>query len=895
MADDSPVHLDNSWAANRIKVPKGVKSMFMWRVMRFVGLFSGFFLSAFAASTPAAAPAFSLAAGTYPTARTVTISDATARAAIYYTTTSINDPICPSDTTATMTNGVGGGFTKRTITAPGGNIAEDATSSVVGTNSASAALTSSGFWFMQMATFSAGSGTVVSPSVVPTLSGVTPASGSTLGGTEVTITGTKFAGLATVKFGFTAATNVVVVNSATIMATTPAGTAGTAAVTVTNSRGRVGILPGAFTYVVPVLPIPTFSVASGTYTTAQTVTISDATAGATIYYTTNGATPSTSSTKYTGAITVSATETIEAIAVAAGLTKSAVVIANYTIAPMLPTPTFSLPAGTYTSGQSVTISDATAGAAIYYTTNGTTPTISSTLYKRPVSVTSTTTLRAVAALPSGPASSVATAAYVITQPSSPIKTPNSSSTFFGMNINNLLNGTPWPNLPVRTIRLWDTQTLWGDLNSTRDTYKWQSLDSQINLARANNAGVIYAFGGVPPWALPTNVPVTSVTRSAGIVTVTTAVPHGLYYNSTLSAASQIMISVSKVSDGSFNGSFYLTGTPTANIFTYTQAGADGSSSSGAISAICSGLYAPTGCAEAPANLSDWDQYLTQLISHIGPRAIQYWELWNEPNIAEFWKGDPKILVAMAKDAQRIIKSVDPKAVILSPGVAGNYETQVQCGGNPKYCGSAWLSNWLGLGGTRYIDAVAFHGYPVTGEAPEQIQGSIDLVQATMAQHGVGCLPLWDTESSWGQNTALPAQSDQVGWLARHLLLEESMGVQRTIWYAYDSPSWGTLWKDTTDINAAGEAYGQLAKWLTGTTLTGPCAGSPNDATTFVCTYTRPNGYVAQAIWNTTSEKSLAVSKQFVQYRDLSGVVRSITGGTVEISTSPILLESSSAF
>lgn len=781
--------------------------------MRFVGLFSGFFPSAFAASIPAAAPAFSLAAGTYPTARTVTISDATARPAIYYTTTSINDLICPADTTATMTNGTEGGFTKRTIIAPGGNIAENATSSVVGTGSASAALTSFGPWFMQMATFSAGSGTVESPSVMPRLSGVTPASGSTLGGTAVTITGMKFAGLATVKFGSTAATNVVVVNSTTITATTPAGTAGTAAVTVTNSRGRVGILPGAFTYVAPVLPIPTFSVASGTYTTAQTVTISDA----------------------------------------------------------------------------------TAGAPIYYTTNGTTPTISSTLYKRPVSVTSTTTLRAVAALPSGPASLVATAAYVITQSSSPIKTPNSSSTFFGMNINNLLNGTPWPNLPIRTIRLWDTQTLWGDLNSTRDTYNWQSLDSQINLARANNAGVIYAFGGVPPWALPTNVPVTSITRSAGIVTVTTAVPHGLYYNSTLSAASQIMISVSKVSDGSFNGSFYLTGTPTANILTYTQAGADGSSSSGAISAICSGLYAPTGCAEAPANLSDWDQYLTQLISHIGPRAIQYWELWNEPNIAEFWKGDPKILVAMAKDARRIIKSVDPKAVILSPGVAGNYETQVQCGGNPKYCGSAWLSNWLGLGGTRYIDAVAFHGYPVTGEAPEQIQGSIDLVQATMAQHGVGCLPLWDTESSWGQNTALTAQSDQVGWLARHLLLEESMGVQRTIWYAYDSPSWGTLWKDTTDINAAGEAYGQLAKWLTGTTLTGPCAGSPNDATTFVCTYTRPNGYVAQAIWNTTSEKPLAVSKQFVQYRDLSGVVRSITGGTVEISTSPILLESSSAF
>jgi hypothetical protein len=76
---------------------------------------------------------------------------------------------------------------------------------------------------------------------------------------------------------------------------------------------------------------PTFSPGGGDYDTSQTVTLSDATSGSTIYYTINGSTPTTASTKYTAAISVTATETVKAIATASGFNQSGVASAVYTI------------------------------------------------------------------------------------------------------------------------------------------------------------------------------------------------------------------------------------------------------------------------------------------------------------------------------------------------------------------------------------------------------------------------------------------------------------------------------------------------------------------------------------------------------------------------------------
>jgi len=72
---------------------------------------------------------------------------------------------------------------------------------------------------------------------LPTVSGISPASGSTAGGTAVTITGTGFTGATGVTIGGAAATSVTVDNATTITCVTPAGSAGTASVVVTTPAG----------------------------------------------------------------------------------------------------------------------------------------------------------------------------------------------------------------------------------------------------------------------------------------------------------------------------------------------------------------------------------------------------------------------------------------------------------------------------------------------------------------------------------------------------------------------------------------------------------------------------------------------------------------------------------
>ena len=341
----------------------------------------------------AATPTFSPAGGTYASAQTVTLADTTTGAMIYYTTNgampttasiAYTGPITVSSTETIMAIAVASGY---------GN---SAVASAAYTINLPAAATP---------TFTPAGGTYTSAQTV-TLADTTAGAKIyyTLDGSAPTTSSTPY----------TAPISVGSSETINALATAPNYTA--------SATGTA-----AYTINLPAAAAPAFSVAGGTYNSNQTVTLSDTTAGAAIYYTTNGSTPTTSSMLYTGAITVSSSETIMALATATNYSSSAVSAATYTL--VAAAPTFTPAGGTYTSVQSVTIADATAGAKIFYTTDGSMPTTSSTLYTGPVSVGTSETLTAVATFTGYSNSAATNAAYTINLPAaaSPTFTPGAGT------------------------------------------------------------------------------------------------------------------------------------------------------------------------------------------------------------------------------------------------------------------------------------------------------------------------------------------------------------------------------------------------------------------------------------------------------------------------------------
>jgi len=305
-----------------------------------------------------------------------------------------------------------------------------------------------------------------------------------------------------------------------------------------------------------------------------------------------------------------------------------------------------------------------------------------------------------------------------------------------------------------------------------------------------------------------------------------------------------------------------------------------------------------GCAEPPANISDWDHFVTALATRYKGR-IQYYEIWDEPNRPETWRGTIRDMVALAQHAYPIIKSIDPAAKVLTPGVT-------VIGVQPSYPGcnlDCWLDRYFAAGGSNYTDGVTWHGFYCRNGMRQCQNGigcdvaldcagtpllkQIKLVRALQSKYGLTDRAILDTSGGWGKNENLTDPDQRAAYVSRWYILQASEGVLAADWWSWNGRDWGTMWTPETGETPAAEAYRQTYRWLVGSTMTRPCSLSNS---IWSCELTRPGGYRGLIIWAARSAMSYTAPAAYHQYRDLAGKTSSISG-TVTISYKPILLES----
>ncbi|MCX7026419.1 MAG: chitobiase/beta-hexosaminidase C-terminal domain-containing protein [Spirochaetes bacterium] len=342
-----------------------------------------------------ATPAFSPSAGTYTSAQNVTLSCSTSGATIRYTT---------DGTTPSSLNGYTyyAGYSIPVSNPNGQSVTIKAYAWKSGLTDSSVASATYTFNTLSVLApqFYPSTGTTFSSSIDVYIS--SPAAGSSIryttdGSVPTSTYGTVYNGF----FTISATTTVKAI------AYTTSGSSSVTTATYTKSAG--------FTAAPAFSPVPGYYTNSSTAWTG-TVTLSSGTSGAVIHYTTDGTTPTSSSSTYSAPFAISGNMVVEAYATSTGNSDSSVVAGQYYVP--VANPVFTLSDGTATTGgdfstaQSVSMSTATSGANIRYTTDGSTPTDTvGTTYSGSIYVSSTTTLKAVAYKYGNYISSVASATF----------------------------------------------------------------------------------------------------------------------------------------------------------------------------------------------------------------------------------------------------------------------------------------------------------------------------------------------------------------------------------------------------------------------------------------------------------------------------------------------------
>lgn len=214
-----------------------------------------------------------------------------------------------------------------------------------------------------------------------------------------------------------------------------------------------------------------------------------------------------------------------------------------------------------------------------------------------------------------------------------------------------------------------------------------------------------------------------------------------------------------------------------------------------------------GAAAEPANLANWDNYVTACVTRYAGR-IKYYELWNEPNLPRHSTVPLPIMAQMCRRAKAIISAIDPAARTTSPPVTDWATT-----GTQAYV-ETLLSTSDGAGGVLadHCDIIGIHPYTNFTYTRNGTSEPLRLTRLAMAARGVS-KPLWNTEFTIAAplfpELSREKRRDSIRRLLTQSVAHNLGGCDMTIWYAIDSPNYMltsddvAVWNEWLDELACG--------------------------------------------------------------------------------------------
>ncbi len=728
-------------------------------------------------------------------------------------------------------------------------------------------------WLTACAGFSTGSS---SSSGNPQLSGNLPAAytGTPYNGT-VTVTGGQAPYTFSIPSGSLPSGLVLAQGTGTISGTPTKTGVSSFTIQVTDANNLVGSSSFQITVATPGSIVVTVSPATATVTSSATMQFTAVVTNTSNVAVTWSASPGTigSSGLYQApAVTTNTAATVTAISVADTTSSGK---ATLTITPTqgttLTITTTSLSAATAGTAYSSTLH--ASGGTTPYTwslTSGTLPTglslQSSGVLSGTTSQTGQFSITVQVADSSSP-KKTATQSLALTVNSSTGNGNAASATLFGFTTTNTASND-YPTVNYGMQRFWDSPPLqWPSINTASGVFDFSNLDSTLAQAYSNGVMVgLYTLARTPPWA---------------------------------------------------------TSNPSDTVCHYTTATSGGGA----------------GECDAPIDLNAdgtganaiWKAWITAIASHVNSPTylqthahIKYWEIWNEPDTQWYWNGSFAQLARLTEDANCIITgrgvihesgngtatkctatAIDPTAQIVMGSAHASSPSELTYAQNELYCNASPTGYQApcpnpGNAIASSIDIVNFHMKPgnETGDTcppptactPESAMQMYITNIHGLLQTPELAKPLWDGEASYSISGFTGAYTDAdmaASFMPRFYLVDWSLGISGIAWY-----DWTSL---TTEPLQVQTAYQQTYNWLSGSTLTTPCAPTGN---VWSCTITK-SGIQYQIMWDASqscangscSTANQTVGSQWSTYQDMTTASTpiSISGRIVPLGLKPVVL------